>query len=425
MSDSLGGYIKKQREQGKSDSEIKDSLLKVGWSEQGLDKALNTTSQPNSEDSNISVGLRSPIQLFNISFEIYKRRFRTLLSVLLVPVISLILMTLLWYIGLILAGESFLFSVLMILLLLVFTLVVIVTQSWGYAAMLYAIVGHKENLGFVDAFKKGRKKIFSYWWILWIEGFIMLGGFLLLFIPGIVFFVWFSLAMYVMVSEDLTGLNAILKSREYVKGKWWGVFGRLLFLLLILGVIYIFPSLVFEHLNLAWVGSVITSVINLLIGPFVAIYAYLIYEDLKQEKNLASDFSVSKRKKIGFVLVGLLGGLIVPLGIVAMIALVAINPSEQLSRARDAGRKMDQATISRSLEMYYVENGEYPVDLNLLVPEYIGTLPKDPDTDINYEYDILEEGQSYQFCVIYEETGRECTGPLYKDMGSPQTRRAV
>jgi len=65
-------------------------------------------------------------------------------------------------------------------------------------------------------------------WVGLLAGFVGAGGFLLFVIPGIVFTVWFCFAQFVLVREDLRGMDALLKSREYVRGKGGKVALRLL-----------------------------------------------------------------------------------------------------------------------------------------------------------------------------------------------------
>ena len=76
---------------------------------------------------------------------------------------------------------------------------------------------------------------------------------------------------------------------------------------------------------------------------------------LTRIKNLLSKFS-SK----GFTLIELLI-VIAILGILAAGILVAIDPVEQLSRGRDAGRKSAVTQLGRALQAYYTANSNYPV----------------------------------------------------------------
>lgn len=67
-------------------------------------------------------------------------------------------------------------------------------------------------------------------------------------------------------------------------------------------------------------------------------------------------------KKIkGFTMIELLI-VIAVLGILAVAVLSAINPLEQMRKARDSGRKSDAAELLNALERYYTSFGCYPWD---------------------------------------------------------------
>jgi len=67
----------------------------------------------------------------------------------------------------------------------------------------------------------------------------------------------------------------------------------------------------------------------------------------------------SKKLSKGFTLIELLI-VIAVLGVLAAVILVAIDPVEQLSRGRDAGRKSSVVQLGRSLQAYYTNNSAYP-----------------------------------------------------------------
>lgn len=62
----------------------------------------------------------------------------------------------------------------------------------------------------------------------------------------------------------------------------------------------------------------------------------------------------------GFTLIELLV-VIAVIGVLAGAIIVMINPTAQLARARDAGRKSDLKQIRGALERYNIINGTYPV----------------------------------------------------------------
>ena len=85
------------------------------------------------------------------------------------------------------------------------------------------------------------------------------------------------------------------------------------------------------------------------------------------------------------------------LGVLTTILVAVVNPVSQFAKARDAQRKTDLDNIQKALELYYNDNGEYPpgnnysVDLAVLVPDYIQTLPNDPSGN-TYAYEQLAVG---------------------------------
>lgn len=103
---------------------------------------------------------------------------------------------------------------------LILGLVILISQIWGQIALIYAIKDEQEKIGTIEAYRRGRTKILPYLWVSILVGIITFIGFILLVIPGIIFFIWFILALYVLIVEDLRGMKALSKSREYVHGYW-------------------------------------------------------------------------------------------------------------------------------------------------------------------------------------------------------------
>lgn len=55
----------------------------------------------------------------------------------------------------------------------------------------------------------------------------ILGGFVLLIIPGIIFSIWFAFIPQAVALDGKKNIDALSHSRQVVKGRWWGVFWRL------------------------------------------------------------------------------------------------------------------------------------------------------------------------------------------------------
>ncbi|MDD5626849.1 MAG: hypothetical protein PHW01_02490 [Patescibacteria group bacterium] len=107
-----------------------------------------------------------------------------------------------------------------------------------------------------------------------------LGGYLLLFIPGLIFGLWFSFGIFVLLQEKQVGRAALKRSRALVKGYFWPIAFRIFILTLIIGGSSIFCSLI------PLFGNALGMAISLFALPFMYIYLYLIYKNLLELKKV-------------------------------------------------------------------------------------------------------------------------------------------
>ena len=210
--------------------------------------------------------------------------------------------------------------------------------------------------------------------------------------PGIIFAVWFSWAVFVLIAEDLKGMNALLKSKEYVKGKWGSVFWRLLF---IYGISFI---LIFTLLKIFLGKEISNFVIGLFLTPLVTIYLFLLYSHLKSLKGEFT-FSPNSGKKASFIFVGILG-LLFTFGIQFLIG-------SAREKTRNAKREADLRVIQTGLELYYAEYGSYPVSSDKLSSDSF-TIPVDPKSNKPYPYQLQQGGKDYKICAQMERKEQKC-----------------
>jgi hypothetical protein len=109
---------------------------------------------------------------------------------------------------------------------------------------------------------------------------VVLGGFLLFIVPGIIWSVWYGFAPLIALFEDKQGWATMERSKQIVVGRSWPVVGRLLFLALMLGLIEIGLSLPFSIIHES-LGSLAGTLLRILVlTPLGAIYSYRLYKEL-------------------------------------------------------------------------------------------------------------------------------------------------
>lgn len=156
--------------------------------------------------------------------------------------------------------------------------------NWGVSAFLIAV--SDQQAGIKEVFIKAKPKVLGHIWLGVLTGLIVMGGYLLLIVPGIIFAVWFFFAPFVFIEEDVRGMDALLKSKAYVRGKWIPVCVRLIAIWLFSALVSLIP----------FVGQLLA----LFLVPLCFVYTFLVYQDLKASKGPMT-FQPTKKEKIRFV----------------------------------------------------------------------------------------------------------------------------
>jgi hypothetical protein len=257
-------------------------------------------------------GLKPLAELFSDSWELFKVRFITLFCLYLLSAVFLLtplaIFTGIGFIASIFFPENR--NVLIAAGLLIGMTPGFIAMFWGTAAFTCAV--SERTIGIKDALERGWKKVWSFIWLFSILSFIVTGGFLLFLIPGIIFLVWFIFSQFILVSEGNIGMDAMLRSKEYVKGNWFDVFLRLF----VIGLIYMVVNMV----------PFIGPILSIVFFPFMMIFIYLIYHDLKELKGNSTVYSNSTEQKFKWILLGTLGYIVLPLIIIGFLGIRAIVP---------------------------------------------------------------------------------------------------
>lgn len=137
---------------------------------------------------------------------------------------------------------------------------------------------------------------------------IIVGGTLLLLIPGLVFWVWYGFVQQETILHKQRGWNALASSHDLVRGRFWPVAWRLvagpLFILLgyvfLIALLFALFGLFTETENLIATSNiylyrepllwqeVLGNIFDMLLLPFFGIYSTLLYLDVRaaSKKNV-------------------------------------------------------------------------------------------------------------------------------------------
>lgn len=186
--------------------------------------------------------------------------------------------------------------------LAVIGLLTIIVTPITNAAMVHAIadayLGKKPSVG--ASFSRALTKIGPLIWTWIIVGLAIMGGLIACIIPGILCIIWFSLATQVVVLEPVSGIAAMKRSKELIKGnigKWF----VLMILLAVIGMGIGFGSQMIggltQNIMIAQLIQSVSQIVAGLLGAAILVLLYFsarcMHEDFDLEL-LAASFGESR-----------------------------------------------------------------------------------------------------------------------------------
>ena len=69
----------------------------------------------------------------------------------------------------------------------------------------------------------------------------------------------------------------------------------------------------------------------------------------------------------------------------------------------DTKRKADIEQLNSAISAYYSKNQIYPQSLSNLVPQYIATIPKDPETQTEYSYRVSIDLKGFEVWALLDD----------------------
>lgn len=137
-----------------------------------------------------------------------------------------------------------------------------------------------------NIFQKDNYEYMGRYFILW--ALMLLGvltGYLFLIIPGIVISLHWMLASVLILDKDMTPYESLQESAKLTKGSRWAIFGGLIVLMILMGVLLFILGLILEKL-FGNFGSGLGIIINYCIYFVVCVGAHsYIYRELVKPKK--------------------------------------------------------------------------------------------------------------------------------------------
>jgi uncharacterized membrane protein len=138
------------------------------------------------------------------------------------------------------------------------------TQTTTYISVLR--MGTVEK----DILIQGYKKMFKFFLATLVIGIIVTFGAILLIIPAILFGIWYSFTLFLVLDKDIKIGEALKTSKLLVKGKFWKILGRFV----VFGTLTFLVTLLLSSVQ--YVGNLLLS----FIAPLLLLPSYLLYKDL-------------------------------------------------------------------------------------------------------------------------------------------------
>ncbi len=143
----------------------------------------------------------------------------------------------------------------------------------------YKSIVSNERLSIKDLFLQAKKLLSPFFSTGLLSGLAILGGTLFFIIPGIIFSFWFYFSTMVVLFENISGVPALSRSKQIVRGRflklvWYSIFPGLILALLSL-VIGMFSAI---SKPLGTSADLLFSLITMPFGVISTIYSFLVYQ---------------------------------------------------------------------------------------------------------------------------------------------------
>jgi hypothetical protein len=137
-----------------------------------------------------------------------------------------------------------------------------------------------------ESYRFGFKRLGSVILVSLLVGLAVLGGLILLIIPGLIFGVLLCVSVPVLIVENRRGREALSRSWNLVKGHFWHALGVIFVAGIIVGIVSgIIGAIGGSEWVVRWIFSAIAQILT---APFTALVSVLLYLDLRARTEALS-----------------------------------------------------------------------------------------------------------------------------------------
>jgi hypothetical protein len=305
-------YISTSIQQGREPAMIRQSLVDNGWNPADVDEALHTMHMPTALTGNTQKpamqSLPSTALLISQAWIVYKSNFKRIVKLIVFYLLirigfvlfSLAMGLVILFLSRFALGSLFIFVTLAItgICMLAFGVLLILIDACFYTSFLLLLSQKEEKTSIWSLCKKSYSFARSYIILSCVTGFLTIGGILFFFIPGLLFLLWSICASYVLVYEDVRGMNAFMLSKYYVKGHALNILVKCI----LIGVLFFGLNFVIEFIPGLFTPSISAIQLPKELANFAAYSGYGLKILASVLGWLLSTFTLTPLSSIVFVL---------------------------------------------------------------------------------------------------------------------------
>jgi hypothetical protein len=248
-------------------------------------------------------------KIFGRAWKIYKKDFWKFVAIVVPPVVLIVIgVELLIY----LKAAAF-FGILFVLA----GAVLFVLAATG---LILALAKRAEGVG--EAYRRAMPFFWKALWLGILTELTVIGGVFMLVIPGILLGTWFAFASFALVLEGHRGMHAMSRSRDYVRGYWWPVFGRMFLLSIVVDII----AVILRTVIIAIIGPVAGEIVYYAFWsvalPLELAYLYEIYENVRRVKPAVAESRGESKSNRPFFVTSAIIGLVAPIILLILVGTV-------------------------------------------------------------------------------------------------------